>query len=154
MLKNGKRKNSENNNDHKVAGRVGNSWKVTIDQAKDRAQRAFDQLRHRNTAIIDNTPHKFLLTINGYTDYGWPNVMTLYRYIREKLGDKIDLMKLFEDQDLEGKQTLKLILEFRGNPDKIKTQIEKRARTISAKPEKGQLPGGPNPKVTFKELDE
>ena len=136
-------KNGDNN---KPLNRI--DWSRT----KEKAKEALSQIG-RKKQVVDTNPCKLLVIINGHNQYSWPNAMGLYRYIRDKLGRYIDLMKLADKQDSVGKWTLRIALEFTGNREHIESQIIKRAKTIASKPEKGQLPGGLPPDVKFEKIE-
>jgi len=112
---------------------------ATLKQVKDRIE-------------TDRAPKKMLVIINAYSWENWPNAMQLYYYICNRLKEKVDLVKLADNQDNEGKWTLTLIIEFRGNRESLKKAISDRAKTIAQNPETDQLSGGLGPSVEFKDI--
>jgi len=126
--------------------------RIDWSRTKEKAKEALSQIG-RKKQVVDTNPCKLLVIINGHNQYSWPNAMSLYRYIRDKLGRNIDLIRLADKQDSVGKWTLRIVLEFTGNREHIESQIIKRAKTIASKPEKGQLPGGLPPDVKFERIE-
>ena len=98
-------------------------------------------------------PKRMLVIINGRNQESWPNAMQLYCFIRDKLKDKIDSLRMADPQDSKGKWTLRLIVEFSSDRRHLEKAIKDRAKTITTNPEPGYMKGGIGPGVEFQDTE-
>jgi len=94
---------------------------------------AIDRFRNRPSKWIkvDTKEIKLLLTINGYRWEGWQSVIELKNFIIFEIRNQFISWQLHKKQDLEGRWTMKLILEIKdGEKENLKNLIEKKTKEI------------------------
>jgi len=95
---------------------------------------AIDKFRNRPSEwiMVDTKNTKLLLTINGYRWEGWQSVIELKNFIIFEIRDQFISWQLNKEQDLEGKWTMKLIIEIENKKkEKLENLIKQKAREMN-----------------------
>lgn len=72
----------------------------------------------------------FVVILNGYRQEGWQSVMEIWKFIKKHKEIKSWHLPL-ENQDPQGKWTMKLIIETKSASDYLKREIGKKAKDIT-----------------------